>query len=77
LSTNGFQGNQLSSALILGTSTGPERFGLIQGSQEAAAINADGSGSFTFLDWQAVTPFINSVPQNENGTITWTCQTET
>ncbi|HKR99493.1 MAG TPA: hypothetical protein VJU79_08260, partial [Candidatus Dormibacteraeota bacterium] len=40
-----------------------------EGASESARINADGSGSFTFNDWQ------DAAMRTEGGTITWTCHT--
>jgi hypothetical protein len=73
LSTHGFGGNQLTTQLTVGPVSAPVTFKVLVGSEEAATVNADGSGSFTFLDW--TTPGGGSGSVNESGMITWTCQT--
>jgi hypothetical protein len=71
LSTHGFGGNQLTTKVTLGPLSAPETFKLLL-SEEAATVNDDGSGSFTFLDWYASA---GSDSPYESGTITWTCRT--
>ncbi len=76
LITNGFAGNQFTTGITLGPTSAPERFSVGFGSEEAATVNTDGSGSFTFLSWED-SSLLTSLYGNiyENGTISWSCST--
>ncbi len=73
-STVGFTGNQLTTRITVGPAGAPVTFASQQSSEEAATVFADGSGSFTFLEWGDLTQVLPiNGNDNENGVITWTC----
>jgi len=76
LSTDGFAGNQLATEVTVGPVSAPETFKVEAGGsapEEAATVNADGSGSFTFLYWWDEDIGLFAKQPFETGTVTWTC----
>ncbi len=72
LDTEGFGGNQFTTAVTVGPASAPETFKIFLQSEEAATVNDDGSGSFTFLDWVHGIGGLGT--ENENGMLAWTCR---
>ena len=54
--------------IILDASSSSEPFQPIPGATQSLTVNADGSGSFTFTNWQ------DAGSRPESGTESWTCK---